>query len=628
MTRFSFGVFGVLLRAAVLASAALVAGCGSGAVGAPPAPAAQEPITITPSTATLYSELPSKFQLSGGNGAYIVTSSDQAALPISGTFVGSELTVIPNSVAAETQVVLTVRDTGSSAPVSATLVVRPRTISNVLTITPSASQSPACGTSLCAGGDAEVKAVLSQNGLALANRPVKFEIISGDVRFINPVAGGAETLVNSVSIKTDASGTARIRIRALNNAPAQTAIIQLTDESSGFVQQASVTIAPVGLTALSANPTTLSFQGVAAGTCASNVSADVIVTGGKPPYQASQATGYIVTPQTVDSSGGRFTISPTGVCTGTTTIAIVDSAGAAVNVVVENRVSSATETEFAVSPATVSLNSCTDTANVTLIGGTGNYFASSGNGAVSASANNGIGVIHRNAGGAPGTSAVAVAFSDGKASRTVTVTLSGEALGSCPAPNSTSLAANPMVVTLSSCNDVANISVTGGSGTYSESASSAALQIGGSKSFFTISRATTSTAVSGPQFVDVSDGSDTVRVQVNLTGDATGTCSRPPSNALAVTPNNVTLSECTSSPNVIISGGTGSYTVGTSNTGIQAIVTNNIVTIRRAASSPAITTANACPIARIGTQCVTVSDNFSTEYVGVTLSGGGGGACP
>jgi len=252
--------------AAIFTTLAIVAGCGSGAVSAPPATVTPGPIAITPATATLFSDLPSTFFVTGGNGNYVVVSSNQNALRVTGTFTGNELTVIPNQVATDTELDLTVTDTTASSSATAHVTVKPRTVNNVLTITPSATQPASCGTTaICAGGDATVKTVLTQNGVPLANRAVRFEVLSGDVRIITSPAGVPETTALSTTATTDNTGTATVRIRALTDAPPQTALLQVTDLGSGFIQRASITIAGVTGAALSASPSPITFQGTTVG---------------------------------------------------------------------------------------------------------------------------------------------------------------------------------------------------------------------------------------------------------------------------------------------------------------------------------------------------------------------------
>lgn len=550
MTRSSFGWLGAAVLAAVFATLALVAGCGSGAVGSAPN-TSSGPITITPSTATLYSDLPSTFFVSGGNGSYIVASSDQNALRVSGSFTGSELVVIPSQVAADTPVTLTVRDTGSSTPATAQLVVKPRTVNNVLTITPSATQAAACGTALCAGGDAEVRAVLTQGGIPLQQRAVRFEVLSGDLRVITSAVGLPETLAISTTTATDNTGTARARIRALPDAAAQTALIQVTDLGSGFIQRASVTIAGTTGAPLAASPATITFQGVDVGTCASDtitpgITADVIVSGGRPPYNVSQPSNFVVSPLTVASNGGRFSITPKGACTADTTIAVVDAAGASVTVTVVNKVPDAvTFPTFSVSPTTVTLSSCNDRANVIIVGGTGNYFATSRVGAVGATVTKtvtgAIGTITR-VGGTPGSSTVIVTFSDGRSVKDVTVTLAGTATGACASVGADAVQASPKVVTLSSCTTSPSVIVSGGTGVYTHSSSSTSItaDFGTNSNILTIRRRPGSTPPTGTnpclgrfvtgstQCVTVSDGITSDLIDVIVQGGAeTDTCPSP-----------------------------------------------------------------------------------------------------
>src|SRR4029079_13692133 len=229
----------------LLALVVLVASCGSGAIGTPPV---NDPtrIVLQPDNATLYSGLPTTFSVTGGTGAYIVPSSNQAIIPVSGLQVSSSFTVIPNPVTADTVLTLTARDTGTNAPVTVTLPVKPGTVSNNITITPSTAD---CSPAVCSGGDALVSTVISQGGIPLAARGVRFDVVAGDYRFIASPPGAPETLALSVLTSTDLTGTAVVRIRALSTAPNQTAILQITDLATGafqrttfFLAQASATV--------------------------------------------------------------------------------------------------------------------------------------------------------------------------------------------------------------------------------------------------------------------------------------------------------------------------------------------------------------------------------------------------
>jgi hypothetical protein len=316
--------------------------------------------------------------------------------------------------------------------------VKPRSVSNTVTITPSASQSAACGSAICSGGDAEVKVFLAIGGVPLRAKTVRFDVVSGDIRIITSGPGLPETVALSGTTLTDDTGTARIRIRVLPDAMSQTALLQVTDVSSGFTQRTSVTIAPSSNAPLNAQPGTIEFQGTAPGTCASGIQADVIVFGGRPPYQISQPGSFTVNPTIVATSGGRFTVSATGQCANASSIAVVDSNGATVAVTATNRISPVVgtpTTAFTVSPTTATLSSCNDVANISLSGGSGSYVGASSNTAVKVTVNANIGSISR-AAGASAPASVTISFSDGKTVRDVAVSLvgppTGTATGVCP----------------------------------------------------------------------------------------------------------------------------------------------------------------------------------------------------
>ncbi|HEX4330711.1 MAG TPA: hypothetical protein VH040_01115 [Usitatibacter sp.] len=430
--------------ALALASFAILTSCGSGAVSGPPTVITPSALSVSPSSAvTMFSGLPSSFVITGGSGTYFVTSSNQAIIPNSDVFAGNLYSTIPNDVSADTSLTLTFADNGGSVPIGVPVTVQSRTVSNVVTITPSASQAASCGTSVCAGGDAQVSVKLAQNGVPLVNRLVRFDVTSGDVRFITSAPGQSEEDDLTTTALTDGTGTAVVRIRALASAPGQTALIQVTDTSSGFAQSVPISIAPSTNAALNAQPSTIAFKGNSASSCASGLSADVLVFGGKPPYQISQPGTFTVSPSFLSASGSAFTVTATGQCTDSTPIAVVDSNGATATVTVSNAVGATTATtpDIKVSPDTVTLDQCADVANVAVTGGTGGpYFVASGSNVLTvrvSTANSHVFAVQRNTMDATHTtSPITVAFSDGKTSASVAVTLGMSlpkpAQGTCP----------------------------------------------------------------------------------------------------------------------------------------------------------------------------------------------------
>src|SRR5687767_9029767 len=266
---------------------ALAAACGRGGVSGPAPVDDPTRITILPGTATAFAGSPTTFVLSGGTGSYIVTSSHQSVIPIAGSVTGSSLTVVPNPVAADTVVTLTVRDTGATPIATATVTVRPGTVGNEITITPSGTQGGNCAPAVCSGGDAVVTATLAQGGVPLAGRAVRFETVSGDFRFItsSPEAS-VETLDTSTTVLTDATGTARARIRVFAGAGNQTALLQVTDLTTGAFQRTTFVIAQAtgSSPGFFASPEAVTFQGSREDECARfGVTATFFIFGGAPP---------------------------------------------------------------------------------------------------------------------------------------------------------------------------------------------------------------------------------------------------------------------------------------------------------------------------------------------------------
>lgn len=526
----AFGLSALLARLALaLLAAAGLASCGSGAVSGPPVTVTPGPITILPATATLYSSLPTTFVVSGGNGNYIVTSSDQSAVPPIATFTGSTFIVIPNAVAADTPVTLTVRDTGTTTPITAALIVKPRTVSNVVTITPSPSQPAVCGTALCSGGDAEVKATLAQNGVPITGHEVRFEVISGSFRIITSAPGTTETTSLSGTTFTDASGTARMRIRASVDAAPQTALIQITDVSSGAFQRTSFVIAQAtGSSAgFFATPSSVTFIGPTTTQCASGGSADFFIFGGTPPYSIlnTDPQDFSVSPMVVSSSGGKFTGSVVGGCVlePGSPIVIRDAQGRTVTVTVANKTGTAAPPPLKVSPDAVTLSDCTSSASVTAVGGTGGYSATAGSGSIFVTQFGSTFTIQRVDQTPATTSPVSVGISDGVTTVNVTVNLDGAGAGACPAP---AFAVSPTSVNLTNCTTPQNVSLSGGSGTYSLlTISNISVSASVSGSILSIVRSSPSPAfVPQPATVTVSDGSVTRSVSVTGTGTGGGIC--------------------------------------------------------------------------------------------------------
>lgn len=367
-----------IARAAAAGVAALLlASCGGGGVSANPSPIVDSPtLTILPATAVLYSGLPTTFVLSGGTGAYIVASSNQAVVPVVGGVTGRSVTVLPSPVTVDTSVTLTVRDTGNAAPVSATLTVKPGTVNNDLTVTPSATQDASCSPAICSGADAQVSVTISQGGIPLAARGIRFTAVTGSYTFLPLGSGVVEQAGAAFVTTTDETGTARAKIQVKALASSQTALIQATDLASGAYRQASFPIVQfTGNTpAFFTLPSTITFTGPYTDVCASNAATDVAVYGGTPPYAISGgSSAFGISPATVLANGGRFTVTlfSVPVCLSGGSIGVTDATGRTISVTVNNVAGSGTAPApgIVLAPSALSLG-CGLSGSIVVVNGT------------------------------------------------------------------------------------------------------------------------------------------------------------------------------------------------------------------------------------------------------------------
>jgi hypothetical protein len=498
--------------------------CGSGAVSGSAPVNDPNRITILPGTATLYSGLPTGFVISGGTGSYIVSSSNQAVIPISGSLPTNTFTVIPNAVAADTDVTLTVRDTGSTPVATATLTVRPGTVGNNITITPSSTQGGSCTPAICSGGDAEVSVLLSQGGQPLIGRGVRFEVTSGDFRFITSQPANIETTDFTITTVTDETGHARARLRVLPTANNQTALLRIVDLGSGAFQNTSFTIAQAtgSSPGFFASPDTITFSGPNDQECASSGSVDVFVYGGTPPYNVSTVGApYVVSREFIAFSGGSFSVLPRGICVALpgAPITIIDATGRSTVVRAANVLGTRAVPALVVAPSVVTLTECNSVASVSAAGGNGIYTVSSGNSAVSALSNQSTITIGRVPNKVPPPT-LQVGVISGNAATSIVVNVSGTALGNC---DGLPFAVSPTSITLASCGPVSvNFRDNAGPVTATSDNSSITATVSGPGQLV-IQRANQSASFVGPATVYVRDSGSTRTVTVNGTGTGAGT---------------------------------------------------------------------------------------------------------
>ena len=320
-----------LLTLAAMAGVLSLAACGGGG-GAPSQVigGGTTPVTITPSTATVYTGTPSTFLISGGTKPYTILTSDQTALPVVGTLNGNTLVVVPGSVGAPTVVTMTVRDAGGQSTTASVTVTPALLLPASITITGNPNCSGSGGT-LCSGQDGTASVqVLGPAGAPIAGRDVRFDVVQGDFGLSSTAPG--QPVVQSLTVTTDQNGNASVRLVVPSTASTQFATLRATDVTGGSSVIAQFTIAQFvnGNSVLSVIPTgTTTFKGPDTATCSSGASATFYVFGGTPPYTIATNFPQVVTitGNPVMRSGGGFAITTNGTCFTGLTFAITDATG-------------------------------------------------------------------------------------------------------------------------------------------------------------------------------------------------------------------------------------------------------------------------------------------------------------
>jgi hypothetical protein len=377
-----------------IAATGLISGlsaCGSGAVGSPPdtTPVPSTPLAVSPPAADLFPDVPTTFTITGGKPGYSAFSSNSVVLPVTATLPGTTFTVIPGPVTAETAVDITVKD-AANASASAKATVKPSTLINQITFTPSAPTATGCGTALCSGNDAQVVVKAALNGVALRSRQIRFDAFQGNFQIVTP---GTNVPVNSLVALTDGQGDAVVRIIATAGAPTQVATLQISDVTGGQTRKYSFNIIQQisGIGVLSILPSESvvikGAPGVAGtldgvGKCPS-AQVDYLIFGGTPPYSVASSRPDIaaIAASVVQVSGGRFNVAVRD-C-GQVVFIITDATGRTIQTAIldsqRGDTSTATSTSsqtLTVSPAfpTALFVDCNNIANAT-IAGTGSFIA-------------------------------------------------------------------------------------------------------------------------------------------------------------------------------------------------------------------------------------------------------------
>lgn len=423
-------------------AAVLLAACGGGGAGGNPNQGGA--VSITPNGGTFYAGVPVTFTVQGGRAPYAITSSEPNLLPVPSIIEDHQFTTIPNNpgvIDAGLQpgelptrsVVITVRDsTGVLISTQDVRVAQNFVTGYGVAFTSTNCPADSSGTAdppgqACAGGETVFQMLATFNGNLAGGRQFRVEVLRGNFSLRNPATGQASS---SIVLTSAHDGVITGIIEVPLNAPSQLAVLRVIDVQTGVYSDTVFTISGrTQGTTLTVLPNEFTFTGALTTQCGTGT-ADFLVFDGVPPFTAiSSSPNVSVTPSVSNSNPGRFTITANNrdTCVANATIVVTDSRGAVGTATVTTNTGSIAPTPpaaFAVGPSTLILG-CGQTGSVAVVGGTGNYFATSSNPNVVAVASGNTVSITRlgRDPGTGGTIAVAIGVSDGRTISTVTATV-------------------------------------------------------------------------------------------------------------------------------------------------------------------------------------------------------------
>ena len=403
-------LFGKLALGAIASSLALaLSSCGGGS-DSTTTPVVTSTLLAGPATFVAFGNTPNTVGITGGKGPFRVTSSNATVVPVTAVITGASFTFTPTNVTVDTPVTLTVTDSAAATSV-VTVTVTPATIpSGLIKFTNAAgsvcapvNNAAISAATLCAG-EAGTAAVTLKDaaGVAIANRPVRFEALTIGATFA--ATANAAIFSRVVTVNTDAQGVATVAMRADVESSSEASFLRATDTVSTHRVDTWITVLKQtsGASALNVVPTTGGMVGYFVNECPF-VRREFNVYGGTAPYavtlpaantlvlandSAAAAPGGGVT---VAKSGGRFTAeNAEGACTtSSTVITVTDAAGVITKATYTTSAgtvarSTTATTDLTVSPFTLSLTAdplstycSSSTARYKVSGGTAPYISTS-----------------------------------------------------------------------------------------------------------------------------------------------------------------------------------------------------------------------------------------------------------
>jgi hypothetical protein len=310
-------------------------GGGSGAPNNPysPTPPIPAALQVLPVFSTAYQGTPATLTVSGGVYPYRAFSSNATVLPVAQAVAGATILLLPNAVAADTTVNITVQDSAGSTFIAQVSVKPAPLLPNLITVTPN-SDCPA-GTAnvgnMCSGGTGTATVVVtSPTGSGIPGRQVRFDVIAGSfgIQSANP----ATPLVQTLTVVTDVNGTALVGLSIPVNAVTQIGVVRATDVTTGNQVTGQFTIQQVtdGSAVLSVVPSgNTTINGPLQDVCSFGARVSHYIFGGTPPYQVrpSFPDAVSLTGVPVLTNGGGFDTITNGTCFVNLTYAITDATG-------------------------------------------------------------------------------------------------------------------------------------------------------------------------------------------------------------------------------------------------------------------------------------------------------------
>ncbi|MEP7180884.1 MAG: hypothetical protein ABI886_01710 [Betaproteobacteria bacterium] len=310
-------------------------GGGSGAPNNPysPTPPIPAALQVLPVFSTAYQGTPATLTVSGGVDPYRAFSSNTTVLPVAQAVAGTTVLLLPNAVAADTTVNITVQDSAGTTFIAQVSVKPAPLLPNLITVTPN-TDCPAGTTNagnMCSGGTGTATVVVTgPTGAGIPGRQVRFDVIAGTfgIQSSNP----ATPLVQTLTVVTDANGTASVGLSIPVNAVTQVGSIRATDVTTGNQVTGQFTIQQVtdGSAVLSVIPSgNTTITGPLKDVCSFGARVTHYIFGGTPPYQVrpSFPDAVSLTGVPVLTNGGGFDTITNGTCFVNLTYAITDATG-------------------------------------------------------------------------------------------------------------------------------------------------------------------------------------------------------------------------------------------------------------------------------------------------------------